>query len=108
MCRVSGPGHLRLEPGVFVRAVVDSPRVAVRLQQAVVSGDSITHAFLSLFLDVVGMLVSYTVLEFVISGCLQHKNNLKKKKCFGVENVTTAPECIEYRNTEVVQMSMKN
>jgi len=104
---VSGPGHLRLEPGVFVRAVVDSSRVAVRFQQAVVSGDFITHTFFSLFLDVMRMLISYAILEFVIGGCLQHKNNLKNI-FFGVEIVTKTPECIEYRKAEVVQMSVKN
>jgi len=77
MCRVPGPGHLRLEAGVFVRAVVDSSRVAVRFQQAVVSGDFVTHTFLSLLLDVMRVLISHSIFEFVIGGCLKHKNNLK-------------------------------
>jgi hypothetical protein len=68
---------LRHEAGVFVRAVVDSARVAVRFQQAVVSGDFITHTFLGLLLYVIRMFISYSILEFVIGGCLQRKNNLK-------------------------------
>jgi hypothetical protein len=62
---------------VFVRAVVDSARVAIRFQQAVVSSDFIAYTFLGLFLDIMSMFISYSILEFVIGRSLQHKSSLK-------------------------------
>jgi len=62
---VSCPNHLRMEASVLVSGVVYSAGGAICFKQLVVAFDSIAVTFLSLLLDVVSVLVPYTILEFV-------------------------------------------
>ena len=62
---VSFPNHLRMEASVLVSGVVYGAGGAICFKQLVVAFDSIAVTFLSLLLDVVSVVVLYTILEFV-------------------------------------------
>jgi hypothetical protein len=62
---VSRSNHLRMEASVLVSGVVYGAGGAICFKQLVVAFDSIAVTFLSLLLDVVSVVVPYTILEFV-------------------------------------------
>jgi hypothetical protein len=74
---VSGFGDDSVEPGVFVSGVVDCPGGAVRFNQLVVTFDLVAYTFLSLLLDVVCVLVSDAIFEFVLGRSLQRNTEFK-------------------------------
>ena len=64
---MSGLADNSVEPVVVVSGVVNSPRGAVRFNQAVVPLNFVTNTFLGLLLDVVGVVIFNSILELVIS-----------------------------------------
>jgi hypothetical protein len=67
---LSGLGDDSIEPVVMVSGIMDSTGGAVRFKQAVVPLDFVPITLLSLLLDVMGMAIINSVLEFVISRSL--------------------------------------
>jgi hypothetical protein len=65
MNSLSGFLDLRLEPRVLVSSVVYGTSGAVSFKQLVVAFNFVTVTFLSLLLDVLGVWVLHSVLEFV-------------------------------------------
>jgi hypothetical protein len=70
---MSGPHHLRVEPGVFISSVVYCTGGAICLQQLVVTFDLVAVTFLSLLLDIMSVCVLHTVLELVFGVSLSEK-----------------------------------
>jgi hypothetical protein len=67
---MTGLADNSVEPVVMVSGVVDGPGGAVRLNQAVVPLNFITNSLLGLLLDVVGVVISNSILELVVSRSL--------------------------------------
>jgi hypothetical protein len=77
---VSGPHHLSVEASVFVSGVVYGAGGAICFKQLVVTFDFIAVTFLSLFLDVVSVVVLHSILELVFGVSLYIYDTVNSKK----------------------------
>ena len=62
---MSRPLYMRVEPGVIISGVVYDTGGAIRFNQLVVAFNFIAVTFLSLFLDVVSVVILHSILELV-------------------------------------------
>jgi hypothetical protein len=65
-------GDDSVESVVMVSGVVDYPGGAIRFNQAVVPLHLVTIPLLGLFLDIMGVVISDSVFELVMSRCLKY------------------------------------